>query len=324
MNKDLTLFDKYTLKENNVTKSFIDLLRFSDITLTKQLVREYFEINYDDLVESKRAYGIQIGDRLTQSIGLGYVIGITSKNNNNRYRVIKNYIQKDSIPDAMIRLNNVVILIEVKVDGNKIDYQQMTDHEKKFADSEVIASHKFFYWEDIHKYLLMKRELFKYDRLTSFLIEQFTSYLENVGLSEKQTEGFILSHFINQPDVLKIVEQIRSYMSKLPNVAPFSNSKKSFGYVLIKPDELQTRKFFTLSSEGLIVLHMLNKSQAEEQQQKVNSVFIGNKKKYTQSTKEKETQINLNLISRFEDLRPFIDMVYQERRKKHYKDNNFL
>ncbi|NHN34688.1 hypothetical protein [Paenibacillus agricola] len=83
MNKSLSIFDKYTGKENNVTKSLVDLFRFSDKALTKLFVIEFLKIDCDDMYTKLiTSYDVQVGEKLIQKFGQGYVIGISTKKNN--------------------------------------------------------------------------------------------------------------------------------------------------------------------------------------------------------------------------------------------------
>ncbi|NHN34689.1 hypothetical protein [Paenibacillus agricola] len=231
-------------------------------------------------------------------------------------------MKKKSIPDAMISFNSTVLLIEAKIDNGRFDPQQIKDHEKKFADGENIQCPKYYYWEDIHSYFVEINQSDTFSGVTNFLLAQFILLLENMGLSKSKTVNFILAHFINQPDIYEVVVKARSYLESLPYVKPNPDIKDCFGFMLFKPNSVPTRKFFSISKKGIYILHMMNSKHAEEQQMKANKQFSGNKKKYVQG--EKEAHININLVSTFEELKPYIDVAYQDRKDAHYKENNPL
>jgi hypothetical protein len=65
MIKGLTIFDKYSEKENNVTKSLIDLLRYSDVFLTKLLITEFMGISViEESGNPVTGYELQVGTNL--------------------------------------------------------------------------------------------------------------------------------------------------------------------------------------------------------------------------------------------------------------------
>lgn len=309
--KGLTIFDKYTQKENNVTKALVDLLRYSDPQLTFQFIKHCLGITEILSANSfEREYALQVGTKLNECSGYGYVIGISDRIKNENYGP---KVEKDSVPDALIKLNNITVLIEAKVDGNKIDMQQIKDHEKMFADGEIIQPYKEISWEDIYDFFLnIDQGIIGKGSLTEFLLGQYLIYCENMGFSSMKSKEYIYTYFSNKPKVLATIKEIDNYLNKLDYV--FFNEKITdcFGYKIRKRNGKLTNKFFTSSTykQGAYILHFPSYKQATEIQNELDRVFQGNKKmNHTKS----EAQIYMDLVDNFQQLKPYIDIAYRER-----------
>ncbi|KRE48389.1 hypothetical protein [Paenibacillus sp. Soil724D2] len=321
MNKGLSIFDKYTEKENNLTKSLLDLFRFSDVSLTGMFIREYMGIQeLEDSDNPTKGYQMQIGSDLAIRAGIGCVVGITSLQGRSTKEKILSAVEKDTIPDAMIRLNNVILLIEAKVAGAAhLNLQQLKDHEKRFAVGETIRSPLQRSWEEMHEFFKKVREAHSFDTLTMFLLDQFILMLENAGYSRVKSEAYIYAHFMNHPYVLHTLDRAHQYLKSLDRVHCNEDISDCFGYVLIKPDQLKTVKFFSISkfANGTYILHLVRPEDATILQGQVNQQFPNNIKKNLKAIKE--VHINMFLVHHFEDLKHYIDYAYQDRFAKHYK-----
>lgn len=309
--KGLTLFDKYTQKENNVTKALIDILRYSDSQLTFQFIKHCLGIN--EIISTtpfEREYALQVGTKLNECSGYGYVIGISDRIKSD---IHLSKVEKDSVPDALIKINNITVLIEAKVDGNKIDMQQIKDHEKMFADGEIIQPYKEISWEDIYEFFMnIDQDIIEKDSVTKFLLGQYLIYCENMGFSSMKSKEYIYTYFSNKPKVLATIKEIDNYLNKLDYV--FFNEKITdcFGYKIRKRNGKLTNKFFTSSTykQGAYILHFPSYKQATEIQNELDRVFQGNKK---MNNTKSEAQIYMDLVDNFQQLKPYIDVAYRER-----------
>ncbi|MCT6923918.1 hypothetical protein [Metasolibacillus sp.] len=309
--KGLTLYDTYTQKENNVTKALIDLLRFSDVQLTFQFIKHCLGISEILLEEPiERRYALQVGNKLNERSGYGYVIGISDriKNDNKNSNV-----EKDTVPDALIKLNNITLLIESKVDGNKIDMQQIKDHEKMFDDGVIIQPYKEISWEDIYEFFLkLDRSFIENDSVTELLLDQYIVYCENMGFSSIKSKGYIYTYFANKPKVLSIIKEIDNYLTNLDYVYFNEKITDCFGYKIKKRNGKFTNKFFTSSTykKGAYILHFSSYELASEIQMELDRVFQGNKK---MNNTKSEAQIYMDLVDSFQQLKPYLDIAYRER-----------
>jgi len=309
--KGLTLYDTYTQKENNVTKALIDLLRFSDVQLTFQFIKHCLGIS-EILLETsiERRYALQVGNKLNECSGYGYVIGISDRIKNDNK---KSNVEKETVPDALIKLNNITLLIESKVDGNKIDMQQIKDHEKMFADGEIIQPYKEISWEDIYEFFLkMDRGFIENGSVTEFLLGQYIVYCENMGFSSIKSKEYIYTYFANKPKVLSVIKEIDNYLNNLDYVYFNEKITDCFGYKIRKRNGKFTNKFFTSSTykQGAYILHFSSYKYASEIQKELDRVFQGNKK---MNNTKSEAQIYMDLIDSFQQLKPYIDIAYRER-----------
>lgn len=309
--KGLTLYDTYRQKENNVTKALIDLLRFSDVQLTIYFIKHCLgisEILLDEPIE--KSYSLQVGSKLKDGSGYGYVIGISDRIKNDNK---KSVVEKDTVPDALIKLNNITLLIESKVDGNKIDTQQVKDHEKIFADGEIIQPYKEISWEDIYEFFLtMDRSFIKNGSVTEFLLDQYIVYCENMGFSSIKSKEYIYTYFANKPKVLSIIKEIDNYLNNLDYVHFNERITDCFGYKIRKRNGKLTNKFFTSSTykQGAYILHFSSYNLASEIQKELDRVFQGNKK---MNNTKSEAQIYMDLVESLQQLKPYIDIAYRER-----------
>ncbi|PGZ92213.1 hypothetical protein [Bacillus sp. AFS029533] len=322
MNKSFTIFDKYSEKENNVTKSLVDLLRHSETRLTELFIRRFLEIEEleTNQVGLVKEYSLQVGTKLIDKSGIGFVLGITDEKMNNEKNRLDTFIEKDTIPDAMIRLNNITILIEAKVDNGKIGKQQLRGHVKKFANGEIIKAFIYRSWQLIYMFfdeILIEQE-HNFNDLTNFLLNQFLAYSENMGLTYEKTENFIYTYFSNRPKVLASIINIHEYLSEFNDVHFNKPVTDCFGYKIVKKvvegRNVTTNKFFSSSKykNGTYILHLQSAVYANELQKKVDSKFNGNKK-YNQDA-IKEVHINMNLVENFEQIKPYVDIAYQDRK----------
>jgi hypothetical protein len=276
--KGLTLFDKYIQKENNVTKALIDLLRYSDVQLTFQFIKYCLgisEIILDSPVEKR--YALQVGTKLNEKSGYGYVIGISDRTKKTNKHL---NVEKDTVPDALIKLNNITVLIESKVDGNKIDKQQIKDHEKMFADGEIIQPYKEISWEEIYEFFLkMDKGIIEKGSITEFLLGQYMVYCENMGFSSIKSKEYIYTYFADKPKVLTIIKEIDHYLNTLDFVYFNERITDCLGYKISKRNGKFTDKFFTSSTykQGAYILHFPSYKDASEIQSELDRVFQGNK-----------------------------------------------
>lgn len=322
MNKSFTIFDKYSEKENNTTKSFIDLLRYSETCLTELFISRFLKI---ENLETQRmslikVYGLQIGTKIVERSGIGVVVGITDETRNNEKSRIDTLIEKDTIPDAMIRLNNITILIEAKVENGKIDKQQIRDHEKKFADCEFIQSPIYCSWQQIYVFFekIFREQENNFNELTKFLLNQFLVFCENMGFTYEKTENYIYTFFSNRPRVLVTIMKIHEYLTGLNDVHFNQPVTDCFGYKIVKKivvdRNVTTNKFFSSSKykNGTYILHLQSAVYANELQIIVDRKFKGNKKHNKDAIKE--VHINMDLVENFEQIKPYVDIAYQDRK----------
>jgi uncharacterized protein YktB (UPF0637 family) len=98
--------------------------------------------------------------------------------------------EKDSFPDAWIYGDNFVVLVESKVEGKEgasLELDQMERHyQKLLVDTEQQPDCRIHTWAEAHRFFKnLSDELG--DELTpkdKWLIEQFTQYLEWIGMAE--------------------------------------------------------------------------------------------------------------------------------------------
>ncbi|GED33492.1 hypothetical protein P9G84_10135 [Brevibacillus centrosporus] len=321
MIKNLTIFDKYTETENNATKALIDLLRHSEVLLTELFINQFLGINQlNQGAVLSRSYDIQVGRQLTHKSGIGCVIAISDESKNKENKQVKTQREKETIPDALIQLNNVTLLVEAKIGGGKVDTQQLKDHQKKFAQDEVILAPIFVSWQKIHAFfedIVSSNQ--PWNELTQFLLQQFLAYCEHMGFTYVKKESYILTHFINRPRVLEVLMEADKYLKSFSDVHRNEPITDCFGYTIIKDrseDHLSTtRKFFTstLFNKGTYVLHLLAEEKATELQSQVDSVFKGNQK--TNKNAPREVHIHMDLVHEFAQIKPYIDIAYQDRRQ---------
>lgn len=293
---------------------------YSETGLTELFIKEFLKINELELRNnmSTKEYGIQIGTKLVDRSSFGVVVGITDETMNNEKYRIDSYIEKATIPDAMIRLNNLTILIEAKIENGKIDNQQMRDHEKMFANNEEIKPPVFCSWQQIYVFLegITKRN--SYNSLTNFLLEQFLAFCENMGLSPEKTENYIYTYFSDRPKVLATIVKIHEYLTNMDDVYFNKPITDCFGYKIIKSNNKKnistTNKFFTstIYKNGTYVFHLMTDIYAFELQQRIDKTFKGNKK--FNKGAAKEAHINMDLVDNFEQIKPYIDIAYNDRK----------
>ncbi|QYR21129.1 hypothetical protein KZ483_26030 [Paenibacillus sp. sptzw28] len=319
MVKSLTIFDHYSEKENNATKALIDLLRHSETRLTRLFLSSLLKISELDPTGEDRHYDLQIGQQLLRPRGYGYVVAISDAKRESVETRVYTDRGKDSIPDALIQLNNVSLLIEAKLDGAKVDLSQIKNHEARFTEGEIIHEPKFITWQEIHSFLkqIQDRYLYNWNDVTAFLLGQYLSYCEHMGFVYEKEESFILADFINRPSIQRVIKEIDIYLKSLPEVYFEEDIRDCFGYKLRLPSGKKTPKFFSSSKykKGIYIAHLLDSQSALEWQAEMDSRFIGNQK-YNHRKALREVHINMDLVDDMSQIKDIIDFAYQDRRKK--------
>jgi hypothetical protein len=316
--KSLTIFDHYTFKENNATKSLIDLLRHSDPDLTKLFIRDCLRIAEFSIEKAlSPEYRLQITEKLQSSRGCGLVVAICDNKQEGAKKHRKSDEDKSTIPDALIQFGNITILIEAKVDGYPINSTQIQNHQKRLSADEHILQTVYTTWQEIHSFFNRLVE-YKWNTLTVFLLHQYLNYCEHMGFSYEKKPSYILAHFINRPKVLHVIQQIDDYLKSLPHVHCEEDITDCFGYKILNQDNRKSRKFFSSSKykNGTYILHLTNKELVMEYQERVNLQFPTNKKSVEKPT---EVHIRMDTIEDVSQVKEYLDLAYNERLKNFLK-----
>jgi len=169
--------------ENDVTKALLNVLQYCNPKVLNSVLRM---ISIKDPAESME-FDFQITTGINfhnfnNKIMLSIVTSSTPNISDQNYAVTK------PIPDAALYNKNTVILIESKTQSPLVR-EQIENHKKHFLGSE--AKDKILTWEDLSENLNhVAKTLDKFDR---FLIQQFTSFLELIGIAKFR--GFNRSDF---------------------------------------------------------------------------------------------------------------------------------
>lgn len=177
--------------ENDVTKAFLNVLQYCSPKVLRSFLNmipvkdppESFD--YDFQITSDRNYR-----EYKKKIMLSIISSSTPIISDPMYTVEK------SIPDAAIFNQNTVILIESKTQS-PLNKEQIANHIKHFLGSET--GDKIITWEDLSEKLNQVAKTT--DKFDKFLINQFTSFLELIGIAEFRgfrSEDFEMLDLINK------------------------------------------------------------------------------------------------------------------------------
>lgn len=152
--------------ENNTTKALINTLKYCTSEVCIEFLNHFFQIEINKNEDNKIRFALQkqtIGEQKINLRNTKILWGIfprlydsVDKKNHKKEKVERNppsMNNNSSIPDAWIWDNDIVILIECKI-NSKFDEDQMKRHEKKLLPKPI---RKETYWEDIHFYFKNKK-----------------------------------------------------------------------------------------------------------------------------------------------------------------------
>jgi hypothetical protein len=164
--------------ENDVTKSFLNILQYTDPIVIKTIIENINRKNNTTVsLKSKIQYDFQITDksiftRYPHKFFLTIISQLTPIDPKDA-----KFVNEWSIPDAAIFDDETVLLIEVKTQS-PLSISQIQSHIANFVPNATEIS---FYWEEIFDVLLELRD--KLNEKDRFLIKQFYDYLDMIDLS---------------------------------------------------------------------------------------------------------------------------------------------
>lgn len=176
--KNKTITDKIEHLENDVMKSFLCLLEYTDNKIISNFIDYTNKINDENISLRNVEYDFQITDKNKfYNYKNKYLLKIISKLTK-KIENINEYVIKDSIPDGAIYDSSSVILIEAKTQS-PLYSDQIKRHIENYIPNAIEIE---IFWEDIYNFLI------KYIDICSekdkFLIHQFCEYLDIIGLSD--------------------------------------------------------------------------------------------------------------------------------------------
>ncbi|MFZ3590356.1 hypothetical protein ACOI1C_14150 [Bacillus sp. DJP31] len=183
--------DSNTLQtENNTTKALINVLQHGPKELTDgflRLISNRIQLNN----QNDFTHMIQITEKLLELGTDGFVLGIAEEIHETH---ATDYTNKNSIPDAAIISEDIVVLIETKIGSNtKLNTGQMEKHKDKFHKDQVYKdSLEYLSWKKIRDYFKEQQNKYCIDSVTGFLLRQFDQFREINGLG-----GITREHYFN-------------------------------------------------------------------------------------------------------------------------------
>jgi hypothetical protein len=199
--------------ENNTTKALINTLKYCDRKVTHKFLA-WLGIHSTSKVEyvfQKQTIG---WERIRSAKRKRLLLGITSKTQDIGEDVCPVTSEEDSRPDAWLFGDDFVILIESKIGAALLDPDQMTRHFKTLqAETRKKPVRKDITWSEIHKFFV--ELLPELDQKNSWLIRQFTQYLEYQGMSDfVGFEEWMFEFFVSEEKDGKDKRIMRDVMTK--------------------------------------------------------------------------------------------------------------
>jgi hypothetical protein len=193
--------------ENNTTKALINVLEHCAPAVTIKFlgwlgVDATEPIKYE-LQRAKISTG-KIEDK-KQRFLIGLVASTSGEVFGEQNKLDKTEAARECIPDAWIYGNDFVVLIESKITGSLNPEQ--TQNELQLLG--VSTTPKVYTWIEVHKFFKkLSEELVGMDK---WIVNQFTEYLEDIGMSEfTGFEADVFDYFITHDDKRAMVRSTAS------------------------------------------------------------------------------------------------------------------
>lgn len=297
--------------ENNTTKAFINVLQNSTSILTMRFI-ELLGLNGHD--KNTYEYMYQVSNELHRITPQAVVIGIAETD-----KIINNLQSKKYyIPDGAILSESVSLLIETKI-GLKsyLEINQLEGHKTRFAIGQNTEGNIILTWGEIRDFFQEQLQYFKKtnDILTCFLLEQFEEFCVINCIGGTKTNEYFFLQF-ERVKAQELAREIHNYIwceSGFQDIQD-AGTKDGIGYKRIgKP------KFATLSIQRQrhFILHIGKKDKklGQSVQTEIDEV-IGRefgRQDYEIEKYPHEAYIRLEWVERFEQIKPYIDLAYNQR-----------
>ncbi len=170
--------------ENNTTKALINTLENCSPELTHRLFSTdnlNISFNGKELNYHLQTKPATISEKLDEKNKEAYVIGISEDGEIDRKSENISSSERDSIPDALIFDDNVLIAIEVKTGDDKLKREQLNNHLSRCEDqlADFKSYKKTLRWDQIAEFLSEYGESNQIiDKKEFFLIGQLLEYLK--------------------------------------------------------------------------------------------------------------------------------------------------
>jgi hypothetical protein len=294
--------------ENNATKALINVLQHGSKELTDcflKLIDESVTLKK----ENEFTFMLQITDKLEDIGTTGFVLGI-AENINERHA--SDYSNKNSIPDAAIVSDEIVVLIETKIGTNsKLDTGQMEKHKEKFHKNQVFQhDFEFLTWGEIREFFKEKQKIYTNETITGFLLHQFDQFCEINGLG-----GRTRAHYFNYFSLKarKLAIEIDDYLwNGTFEIIDPPNTERGIAYK--RKDRRGGFAKLCTDRKCLILRYgRQGSSKGLEFQDKINQLLGIIYPRSNTDNKEylHETYLDLRWVKDLNDIKPFIQKAYE-------------
>jgi len=192
--------------ENNTTKALVNVLENCSAALTEQFLNWLGVNSASQKIHFELQRGT-IGERRIQRAKNKLLLGIVGGPSAD-VPLSSESPEGQSLPDAWIYGDDVVILVESKF-GPRLDVKQRALHMKLLG---VDAEERRVTWQEVHEFFNGMQGLAGVDR---FLVQQFTRYLEYVGMATNRAVTEELFDFLLNPEDAEGKRWVRETMRAL-------------------------------------------------------------------------------------------------------------
>jgi len=208
--------------EDNTTKAFTNMLQHCDPVVATEFLKSLeITISSDSTIEfelQKSTIGHEKIHYRTQRLLLA-IVGTPPPRNASICTQLVGPLKGDSRPDAWIYGEDFVVLLESKVGDSALELNQMRCHWRKLRmDIQSSPRCKILTWAEVHQFFasclpILLPNLQGKDK---WLVEQFTQYLEWIGMTEfVGFEESVFEFFVHEERDLHVKQWMRDAMRAL-------------------------------------------------------------------------------------------------------------
>lgn len=203
-----SIFDYYSLKENNCTKALINVLEYSNIGVLLGFLDRFLGVKASAISEYNFEY--QFTRQIEKCGDDNFILAIAETKDINKTEDTA----LSSVPDGAVLSNKLNVIIESKVGvGSYLTEGQLNRHRNKFdssSDVQIICVTWFEVRDYFRSYLTKIRKETHEESVTAFLLEHFEQFCVSYGLgvTEKDNEYWFSNFGKKYEEIARGIDRI--------------------------------------------------------------------------------------------------------------------